>query len=71
MHRGNSGASALNMAQKKEIKGFLIKGQAYEFTQKLVQKLETYLCEPEDVVVKQDSEDTDMYFIAKGDCMVT
>jgi hypothetical protein len=25
---------------------------------------------PEDIVVRQDEESTDMYFIAKGDCTV-
>ena len=36
----------------------------------MVQKLETALYIPEDVIVKQDEETFEMYFIAKGECFV-
>jgi CRP-like cAMP-binding protein len=41
-----------------------------DFIQILVPKLVTVLCIPEDIVVKQDEESYDMYFIAKGYCSV-
>lgn len=41
-----------------------------DFVSIVVSKLKTVLCVPEDVVVKQDEESYDMYFIAKGDCSV-
>lgn len=37
----------------------------------VVRKLEISLKGPEDIIIKQDDEDQDIYFIAKGDNFVT
>lgn len=42
-----------------------------DFVQIVVSKLDTVLFVPEEVVVKQDDNSHEMYFIAKGDCQVS
>ena len=42
-----------------------------EFVGIMISKFETILIEPEDVIVKQFEETSDLYLIAKGECQVS
>ncbi len=60
-----------SQAVSKISKDNLSNGQGTDMVSIVVRKLEISLKGPEDIIIKQDDEDQDIYFIAKGDNFVT